>query len=90
VGPRGALAGGVAGGGALVAAVAEMDAVRRHPSQAWKVEYSLMLGLERVLTDKPPRLASGTELRRHQIDALAGMLAELIARPLVRPTRLEI
>ena len=39
-----------------------------------------MLGLERVLTDKPSRLASGTELRRHQVDALAGMLAELIAR----------
>jgi ribonuclease E len=33
-----------------------------------------------VLTDRPSRLASGTELRRHQIDALAGMLAELIAR----------
>ena len=38
-----------------------------------------MLGLERVLTSRPPRLASGTELRRHQIDALAGMLTELIA-----------
>jgi superfamily II DNA or RNA helicase len=38
-----------------------------------------MLGLERVLSDRPPRLASGTELRRHQIDALAGMLTELIA-----------
>ena len=65
---------------ALDAALAEMDAGRRFPSPAWKVEYALMLGLERVLTDKPPRLASGTELRRHQIDALAGMLAELIAR----------
>jgi predicted ATP-dependent endonuclease of OLD family len=39
-----------------------------------------MLGLERVLTDHPPRLASGTELRRHLIDALAGMLTELISR----------
>ncbi|MBD0317399.1 MAG: hypothetical protein ICV71_02665, partial [Thermoleophilia bacterium] len=39
-----------------------------------------MLGLERVVTDRPPRLRSGTELRRHQIDALAGMLAELIAK----------
>jgi superfamily II DNA or RNA helicase len=38
-----------------------------------------MLGLERVLGEKPPRLASGTELRRHQVDALAGMLTELIA-----------
>ena len=65
---------------ALDAALAEIDAGRRSPSPAWKVEYALMLGLERVLTDKPSRLASGTELRRHQIDALAGMLAELIAR----------
>src|SRR5829696_1163676 len=38
-----------------------------------------MLGLERVLSEKPPRLASGTDLRRHQVDALAGMLTELIA-----------
>ncbi|HXV34065.1 MAG TPA: DEAD/DEAH box helicase family protein [Gaiellaceae bacterium] len=65
---------------ALDAALAELDAGRHSPSPEWKVDYALMLGLERVLTDKPPRLASGTELRRHQIDALAGMLAELIAR----------
>src|SRR5258708_25717839 len=39
----------------------------------------MLLGLERVLSEKPPHLASGTELRRHQIDALAGMLTELIA-----------
>ena len=38
-----------------------------------------MLGLERVLAEEKPHLASGTELRRHQIDALAGMLTELIA-----------
>ena len=38
-----------------------------------------MLGLERVLSEKPPHLKSGTELRRHQVDALAGMLTELIA-----------
>ena len=65
---------------ALDTALLEMDAGRRSPSPEWKVNYALMLGLERVLTDRPPRLASGTELRRHQIDALAGMLAELIAR----------
>src|SRR4026207_893384 len=35
--------------------------------------------LQRRLSDKPPHLASGTELRRHQVDALAGMLTELIA-----------
>ena len=38
-----------------------------------------MLGLERVLSAKPPATAAGTELRKHQIDALAGMLTELIA-----------
>jgi ribonuclease E len=65
---------------ALDDALAEMDAGRRTPSAAWKVRYALMLGLERVLADQPARLASGTELRRHQIDALAGMLAELISR----------
>src|SRR6185436_13577830 len=42
-------------------------------------------GLERVLSQSPPRLASGTELRRHQIDALAGMLTELIAATQVEP-----
>ncbi|MGH3023404.1 MAG: DEAD/DEAH box helicase [Gaiellaceae bacterium] len=65
---------------ALDAALAEMEAGRRTPSSGWKVDYALMLGLERVLTDRPSRLASGTELRRHQIDALAGMLTELISR----------
>ena len=38
-----------------------------------------MLGLERVLAEPEPRTAAGTALRRHQIDALAGMLTELIA-----------
>jgi ribonuclease E len=78
--PAEVLAEGRARRRALDAALAEQDAGRRFPSTEWKVEYALMLGLERVLTDKPPRLASGTELRRHQIDALAGMLTELIAR----------
>jgi ribonuclease E len=64
---------------ALDDALAELDSGGRTPSPRWKVRYGLMLGLERILSDKPPRLASGTELRRHQIDALAGMLTELIA-----------
>ena len=74
-----ALAPGTARRGALDDSVAEMDAGRPLPSPRWRVRYGLMLGLERILSDKPPRLASGTELRRHQIDALAGMLTELIA-----------
>ena len=52
---------------------------RPSPSTEWKVRYALLLGLERVLSERPPHLASGTELRRHQVDALAGMLTELIA-----------
>jgi ribonuclease E len=78
--PAEALAPGRARRRALDDALAEMEAGRRTPSPAWKIRYALMLGLERVLTDHPPRLASGTELRRHQIDALAGMLTELISR----------
>src|SRR4051794_41062790 len=73
------LAPGTARRSALDDALGEMESGRKSPSARWKVRYGLMLGLERVLSDKPPRLASGTELRRHQIDALAGMLTELIA-----------
>src|ERR671931_331496 len=78
--PAEALGEGRARRRALDDGLAEMDAGRRAPSPEWKIRYALMLGLERVLGDHPPRLASGTELRRHQIDALAGMLTELISR----------
>jgi superfamily II DNA or RNA helicase len=78
--PAEALGAGHARREALEDALAEMAAGRTSPSPEWKVHYALMLGLERVIADHPPRLASGTELRRHQIDALAGMLTELIAR----------
>jgi superfamily II DNA or RNA helicase len=64
---------------ALDEAIAEIEAGRKEPSSEWKVRFGLMLGLERVLSERPPHLASGTELRRHQVDALAGMLTELIA-----------
>ena len=73
------LAPGTARRRALDDAFAELNAGREAPSPEWRVRYALLLGLERVLSEKPPRLASGTELRRHQIDALAGMLTELIA-----------
>src|SRR4051794_36755236 len=64
---------------ALDDALAEMERGEREPSFRWRVRFGLMLGLERVLSAEPVRLASGTELRRHQVDALAGMLTELIA-----------
>src|SRR5919202_1929516 len=77
--PEQVLAPGTARRRALDDALAEVEAGAREPSNGWKVRYGLMLGLERILSDRPQRLASGTELRRHQIDALAGMLTELIA-----------
>src|SRR6186997_321850 len=77
--PLQALAPGTARRAALDDALAEMDAGLTSPSARWKVRYGLMLGLERVLTEDPAHTAAGTELRRHQVDALAGMLAELIA-----------
>jgi len=77
--PAVVLAPGTARRRALDDALEEMEAGRSVPSYEWKRRFALMLGLERVLSDHPPRLASGTELRRHQIDALAGMLTELIA-----------
>jgi len=77
--PARVLAPGTSRRRALDDAVAEIEAGLRTPSSNWKVEYGLMLGLERVLADERPHLASGTELRRHQVDALAGMLTELIA-----------
>jgi superfamily II DNA or RNA helicase len=77
--PAVSLAPGTSRRRALDDALAEIEGGRREPSAAWKVQYGLMLGLERVLAEPKPHLASGTELRRHQVDALAGMLTELIA-----------
>src|SRR2546421_9475497 len=85
--PAVALAPGTARRRALDEALTELEAGRDKPSYGWKIRFALMLGLERVLSERPPRLASGTELRRHQIDALAGMLTELIAAGQAQPER---
>jgi len=77
--PETVLAAGTARRRALDDALGEVDAGNREPTPLWKIRYALMLGLERVLSERPPLLRSGTELRRHQVDALAGMLTELIA-----------
>ena len=73
------LAPGTARRRALDDALAEIEAGRTRPSSQWKVRYALMLGLERVLAEPTPHTLAGTELRRHQVDALAGMLTELIS-----------
>jgi ribonuclease E len=73
-----ALAPGSVRRAALDAALAEMARGELAPSFAWRRDYALVLGLERVLSEAQPKLASGTTLRRHQVDALAGQLAALI------------
>ena len=77
--PAQALAPGTARRRALDEATAEIGEGKRSPSPQWKVRFGLMLGLERVLAEPEPRTKSGTALRRHQVDALAGMLTELIS-----------
>jgi hypothetical protein len=66
---------------ALDQALAELSASPKpkHPSTAWRREFSLMLGLERVLSEDEPKLADGTVLSAHQVDALSGTLAALLA-----------
>jgi ribonuclease E len=73
-----ALAPGTARRGALDAALREIDSGLDRPSPDFRRRFALMLGLERILSEPTPALASGLTLRAHQVDALAGMLAALI------------
>ncbi len=74
-----ALAHGSARRRALDAALVELQESVRYPSTAWRREFSLLLGLERVLSDQEPRLRDGTVLSAHQVDALSGTLTALLA-----------
>ncbi len=73
------LAPGCARRRALDAALRELDEQAKHPSTAWRREFSLLLGLERVLSEEEPRLRDGTLLSAHQVDALSGTLTALLA-----------
>jgi ribonuclease E len=64
---------------ALDQALVELEAKAKHPSTAWRREFSLLLGLERLLSDEEPKLADGTVLSAHQVDALSGTLTALLA-----------
>ncbi|CAA9476750.1 MAG: hypothetical protein AVDCRST_MAG69-488, partial [uncultured Solirubrobacteraceae bacterium] len=64
---------------ALDAAIAEIGAGARAPSVAWRREWSLLLGLDRVLSQEEPHLVDGTTLSAHQVDALSGTLTALLA-----------
>jgi superfamily II DNA or RNA helicase len=74
-----ALAPGTARREALDAAIAELDQGLESPSIEWRRNFSLLLGLERLLAEEPPKLRDGAELNPHQVDALSGTLTELIA-----------
>src|SRR5690242_18387342 len=75
-----ALAPGTARREALDAAIAELDQGHENPSIEWRRSFSLLLGLERLLAEEPPKLRDGAELNPHQVDALSGTLAELMAQ----------
>src|ERR1700720_727592 len=80
--PASALAPGTPRRRAFDLALAELDAGLKVPSRAWGREFSLLLGLERVLSEDEPKLADGTTLSAHQVDALSGTLTALLAEAL--------
>ena len=64
---------------ALEDALSEIEAGRKQPSVEWRRDYSLMLGLERMMTQEEPHLVDGTVLSAHQVDALSGTLIALLS-----------
>ncbi len=64
---------------ALRSALDELDEGAKLPSIKWRRAWSLLLGLERVLSEEEPHLADGTTLNPHQVDALSGTLTALLA-----------
>jgi superfamily II DNA or RNA helicase len=74
-----ALAPGTARRRALDAALSELGEGAENPSIEWRRDFALLLGLERLLADEPPKLRDGAELNPHQVDALSGTLVELMA-----------
>ncbi|MET0819223.1 MAG: DEAD/DEAH box helicase family protein, partial [Solirubrobacteraceae bacterium] len=77
--PASSLAPGSARRGALDDALAELEAGAEVPSVAWRQRWSLLLGLDRLLAQEEPKLADGTVLNAHQVDALSGTLTALLA-----------
>jgi ribonuclease E len=64
---------------AFDAALAELAEGFEEPSPEWRSNYSLLLGLERILAEERPLLRDGAELSEHQVDALSGTLAAIIS-----------
>jgi len=74
-----ALAPGSARRRAFDATLTEIEAGVKQPSIEWRRKFSLLLGLERLLSEEEPHLADGTVLSAHQVDALSGTLTALLA-----------
>ena len=64
---------------ALDSALAELDEGHKVPSTRWRRRWSLLLGLDRLLSQDEPALVDGTVLSAHQVDALSGTLTALLA-----------
>jgi ribonuclease E len=64
---------------ALDAALTELEGGAKQPSIDWRRKFSLLLGLERLLSEEEPHLADGAVLSVHQVDALSGTLTALLA-----------
>src|SRR5215210_1173628 len=75
----GALAPGTPRRRALDAALAELETGAKVPSPHWRRQWSLLLGLDRLLSQDEPHLVDGTVLSAHQVDALSGTLTALLA-----------
>ncbi len=80
--PASSLAPGTPRRRALDAALAELQEGATVPSIAWRRQWSLLLGLERLLSEDEPTLVDGTVLSAHQVDALSGTLTALLAEAL--------
>jgi superfamily II DNA or RNA helicase len=66
-------------------ALEDLEAGLSTPSTAWRRQWSLLLGLERVLSEDEPKLADTTVLSAHQVDALSGTLAALLTEASIAP-----
>src|SRR5918997_1692639 len=77
--PAVALAPGAPRRAALDWALSELAEGRDVPSTKWRRRWSLLLGLDRLLSQDEPSLVDGTVLSAHQVDALSGTLTALLA-----------
>jgi ribonuclease E len=64
---------------AMDAVLEEIAAGADKPSVTWRRRWSLLLGLDRLLSQEEPTLVDGTVLSAHQVDALSGTLTALLA-----------